>query len=226
MLTPKYEYLLTLAVIDANDLINEIPSKSFLEVCVRLWTLGNYFLFNPLMKTAVEQLEHRVGKLMMKATHVATVLRSIPFFDELEAAIRLAWSAGHTDNPVRKRLVALFKTVRPFLRNHTSCIKLLEEVPQFSVDFAKATLGLYGDQWSRVTDTQDDYLHDLCSICCEHMYIALGRPGSDPDTIVALSGYGCEAVCGYCAKGEDFPLNRREDKFHPDCPDCDKLLGQ
>lgn len=111
-----YKHPLTFAAIDANDLINEIPSKSFLEVCVRLWTLGNYFLFDPLMKTAVKQLEHRVRKLMMQATHVATFMLRIPFFDELEAAIRLAWSSGHIDITLRKSLVALFKTVQPFLR--------------------------------------------------------------------------------------------------------------
>lgn len=82
----------------------------------------------------------------MKDTYMVTVLMNrVPFFDELEAAIRLAWSADYTSHGARKTLVALFKTVQTFLYKHLSCAKLLEEVPEFSVDFAKATLGLYGD---------------------------------------------------------------------------------
>lgn len=224
-----YKNPLTFAAIDANDLINEVSSKSFLEVCARLWRLGDYFLFKPLKETAVKQLEHRVEKFMMKATHVATVLiDGVPFMDELEAAIRLAWSARYHDSAVRKPLVALFKTVQAFLHKNPSCVKLLEEVPDFSVDFAKATLGLDGDEWYHITNSRDGHLNDYCEFCQNDVEII---PKWDPEsrpkelnTIMGLPGYSCATICNRCAeKHGAFRDLKSEGGFHPDCPHCESL---
>lgn len=94
------------------------------------------------------------------------------------------------------------------------------------MEISKATLGLYDDEWSRITNIRDGYFNAMCDICSGNIEMLLNWPGIEPYTIIPLSRYGCAAICHDCAKKEGFRTYKWEENFHPDCPDCDRLLGQ
>ncbi|KAJ4388130.1 hypothetical protein N0V93_008735 [Gnomoniopsis smithogilvyi] len=133
-------------VLDPKVLKHDLPSKSYLEVCVRLWTLGDYFSLPLLAKMASEKLQIHANWCIAEASHKRT--RGMPLdidalMSELDAAIRLVWAPGYGDVPFRTPLLELFMKSRPYLHKHAGISKLLKEVPEFTLSFAKASMGLY-----------------------------------------------------------------------------------
>lgn len=129
-------------VLDANELKDELPTKSFLEACVRLWTIGDFFSHKPLTSTALQQLTTRLQDYFMQGMHFSVVRNGIPFIGDLEAAIRVAFATDSIDGPFRQPLLEQFLLMQRYLHKHPSCATLLEDTPDFALVVAKATMGL------------------------------------------------------------------------------------
>lgn len=74
------------------------------------------------------------------------MLKKIHFLPDLEAGIRAAWRHDRAASPVRLDLISLCVGIYPFAKDHASFIRLLEEVPEFTVSYMKALLGCPGMQ--------------------------------------------------------------------------------
>lgn len=74
------------------------------------------------------------------------MLKRIDFLPDLEAGIRAAWRHDRATSPVRLDLISLCVGIYPFAKDHGSFISLLDEVPEFTVQYVKALLGCPGMQ--------------------------------------------------------------------------------
>lgn len=92
-------------VIDPDGLRDEIPSNSYLEACIRLYIIGDYFCYDSLISTSLEQLKTRCRHHMSTSAHVSAASRGLPFMTDLEAAIRLAWTPGKSTKDVQDELL-------------------------------------------------------------------------------------------------------------------------
>lgn len=166
-----------------------------------------------LAMTAIEQLRRRVKRHFDEASHVRTILEGIPFMDDLEAAIRRAWTPGYTDGPFREPLVMLFFGLQPYLHKHDSSSKLLEELPQFSVDLAKAGISFY----------EVEKIFNPCLTCDGRVKI---RPATEvpehPNTLWCLTGDRGYLFCNDCAQASVACVRRLVPGFHSDCRECSR----
>lgn len=130
------------AAIDPDDLRNEIPSKSYLDACVRLYIVGDYFCYDTLKKSSFDQLRLRINHHISTHAHISLAPRGLSFMSGLEAAIRLAWAPNKPTEVLRQELLKLCLSIQPYLYKYPSFEKLLYESPQFAMDLLKVTLGL------------------------------------------------------------------------------------
>ncbi|CAN8105058.1 unnamed protein product [Discula destructiva] len=94
-------------VVNVHELKKDLPGQSYLEACVRLWILGDYFRYPLLTTRAMKRLHARCAFYGITAVHC---LREPDenFFPELEPAFRAAWAPDSVDAPFRKPLATLF----------------------------------------------------------------------------------------------------------------------
>lgn len=129
--------------VDAKVACLQEPTLTYLETCVRLWQLGDYYGIETLAKSAEEQLRERAERYIVEAVHVANMMRGHPFVSEMEGAIRAAWDPEKASGPQRTLLLSLCQAVAPYLRDYPTMIALFDEIPEFASAFIKTVLG-YG----------------------------------------------------------------------------------
>lgn len=102
------------------------------------------------------------------------MLKKIDFLPDLEAGIRAAWRHDRAASPVRLDLISLCVGIHPFAKDHGSFIRLLEEVPEFTVCYVKALLGCPGMQ----TIESHIQLGTGCRHCRKPIFDSDGAPVS------------------------------------------------
>lgn len=122
------------------------PHKSYLETCVMLWSLADFFCLSDICQLAVGRLSDRCKTLFVESRSIEATINEISFLPDLEAGIRAAWRPDRVAGPVREQLMSVCSGLHPVLRNQTSFMRLLEEIPEFATDFLKALLGCAGLQ--------------------------------------------------------------------------------
>lgn len=100
------------------------------------------------------------------------MLRKIYFLPDLVAGIRAAWRQDRAASPVRLDLISLCVGIHPFVKNHSSFIRLLEEVPEFTVSYVKALLGCPGMQKIESHSPRETN----CSVCGKLVFNDRGAP--------------------------------------------------
>lgn len=78
-----------------------------------------------------------------EASHVAEMLKGVPFVSEMEGAIRAAWDGEKASGPPRTLLLSLCQALTPYLHGYPGILALFDEIPGFASDFSKAVL-VYG----------------------------------------------------------------------------------
>lgn len=125
---------------------HEGPNKSFLETCVLLWRIGDYFCLNDLAIYAIGRLDLRTGQIYYGAQHLSSIIKGIDILPDLEAGIRAAWRQDRVPCPgAQAFLTNACMAIYPYLRDVESFITLLDELPQFSTHLLKAILGCRGE---------------------------------------------------------------------------------
>lgn len=119
----------------------DTASKSYLETCVRLWHVGDYFQVESMEKLAKDKLNDGCSRWLRCSGTVDTAKHGTTFIVDLESAIRQAWREDLAPGPLRRILTTLCIEFAPYLRRHDSFFTLLQEVPQFAVTFSKRALG-------------------------------------------------------------------------------------
>lgn len=135
-----------LSELDLDQTQATSPNNSYLETCVLLWSLGDYFCLPDLCQLVLSLLVDRCRKLFIESRSVCNTFSEISFLPDLEAGVRAAWNDDRAPGPVRLPLMFVCRGLHPVLRNQNSFINLLEEIPKFSIDFLKALLGCDGLQ--------------------------------------------------------------------------------
>lgn len=125
----------------------EEPSQGLLELCVRLWQLGEFYGIKTLAKSAEEQLQKRTERHIAEAGHVSQMMASVPFVSDMEGAIRAAWDPEKASGPQRTLLLSLCQAVAPYLRDCPQIIVLFDEISEFASDFIKTVLGCGAISW-------------------------------------------------------------------------------
>ncbi|KKY31156.1 putative btb poz domain-containing protein [Diaporthe ampelina] len=118
--------------VDVEAACDQNPPETFLEICVRLWQLGDYYGIETLAASAQEQLRKRTERYIAEAGHVAEMLKLVPFVGELEGAIRVAWDPEKAPGPHRRLLVSLCQALGPYLRGYPVILALFDEIPEFA----------------------------------------------------------------------------------------------
>lgn len=116
------------------------PNNSYLETCVLLWSLGDYFLLPDLCQEAGSLLWNRCGKLFFESRFISAIINEIRFLPDLEAGIRAAWRADRGMGPVRTTIMAVCRSLHPVLGKQRSFMNLLRELPEFAIEFLEALL--------------------------------------------------------------------------------------
>lgn len=129
--------------VDAEVARLQAPTQSFLEICVRLWQLGDYYRIETLTTSAEEQMRKRTERYIVEAGHVADMLKGVPIVPEMEGAIRAAWDPEKTPGPHRKLLLCLCQALSPYLSDYSGFMALFDDIPEFASEFSKTVLG-YG----------------------------------------------------------------------------------
>jgi hypothetical protein len=120
----------------------DIASKSYLETCIRLWHLGDYFQLDDMTNLATKKLDNRCAFWYDSSTEMDPAIYDTTFIVDVESAIRCAWrenlasDAGSLEHDLRNRLLFLCLAFAPYLRNIHSSSGLLQELPQFAVSFS------------------------------------------------------------------------------------------
>lgn len=127
--------------VDAEVARLQVPTQSFLETCVRLWQLGDYYRIETLAMSASEQMRKRTERYIAEAGHVAEMLKGVPFVSEMADAIRAAWDPEKASGLPRGLLLSLYQALTPYLRGYPELIALFDEIPEFASEFGKAVLG-------------------------------------------------------------------------------------
>lgn len=91
-------------------------------------------------------LSARCRELFLDSRPISATINEIYFLFDLEAGIRAAWRADRVAGPARKQLLTVCCGLHPVLQNQKSFVSLLEELPDFAIDFLKALLGCAGVQ--------------------------------------------------------------------------------
>lgn len=130
------------------------PNNSYLETCVLLWSLGDYFLLPDLCQLVLSLLSARCRKLFADSRSIRATINEISFLPDIEAGIRAAWKGDRVAGPVRRPLMTVCSGLHPVLRDQKSFINLIGEIPEFATDFLKALLGCDGMQMSHAEDTR------------------------------------------------------------------------
>lgn len=160
------------AEIDVENARKTSPSKSFLETCALLWSIGDFFRIDDLGQSVCMQLQERCRTLLLETRCVSKMLKKIHFLPDLEAGIRAAWRHDRAASPVRLDLISLCVGIYPFAKDHASFIRLLEEVPEFTVCYVKALLGCPGMQ--RIESHAP--WGTICSVCHKTIFNDRGAP--------------------------------------------------
>lgn len=126
--------------LNADTARHDTTTKSYLETCVRLWHLGDYFHVEGLEKLAKDKLDSRCARWRRYSSVVDTAEHGTTFLVDLESAIRQAWREDLTPGPLRAVLTNLCVDFAPYLRCHPSFFTLLQELPQFAVTFSQQAL--------------------------------------------------------------------------------------
>lgn len=116
-------------------------SKSYLETCVRLWQLGDYFQVESMSKLAKEKLSAGCDRWRRCSGTVDTAKHGTTFIVDIESAIRRAWREDLASSPLRVMLASLCVDFSPYVRRHQSFFAVLQEVPQFAVTFSQRAMG-------------------------------------------------------------------------------------
>lgn len=119
----------------------DTASKSYLETCVRLWQLGDYFQVESMAELAKDKLNAGCSRWRECSRKVDTATHGTSFIVDLESAVRQAWREDLASGPLRATLTDLCIDFAPYVRRHQSFFKLLQEVPQFAVTFSQRSLG-------------------------------------------------------------------------------------
>lgn len=117
------------------------PSLSFLDTCVRMWHLGDFYKIQTLTETAQIQMWQRVSRYIHESSHVAIMADRVPFIPDLESGIRAAWEPEKAAGRPRLYLLALTFSVSAYLKCCPSFMSLLDEVPGFTMEFIKLLIG-------------------------------------------------------------------------------------
>lgn len=132
--------------IDVESTKKTSPSESFLETCVLLWSIGDFFRLADLSQSVLTQLQRRCRTLLLQTRCASTMFKKIEFLPDLEAGIRAAWRHDRVASPVRLDIMSLCVGIHPFVKDHKSFISLLDEIPHFTAQYVKALLGCPGMQ--------------------------------------------------------------------------------
>ncbi|KAK7700354.1 hypothetical protein SLS64_010962 [Diaporthe eres] len=119
----------------------DTTSKSYLETCVRLWQLGDYFQVESMAELAKDKLNAGCSRWRRCSRTVDTATHGTPFIVDLESAVRQAWREDLASGPLRAVLTGLCIDFAPYVRRHQSFFTLLQEFPQFAVTFSQRALG-------------------------------------------------------------------------------------
>lgn len=146
----------------------------YLETCVLIWSLGDYFSLPELCLEAMRRLNERCKKLYIASRCVSVVSGGISFITDLETGIRAAWRPDRVAGRPRKTLMTLATGLHAYLRNQPSFISLLDELPEFTADFVKALLGCPGLQ-------VEDFAHmrSSCTDCGSVVFDATRGEGQE-----------------------------------------------
>lgn len=136
------------------------PNNSYLETCVRLWSLGDFYSLPDLCERALSPLYKRCKSQFDESRSVNATINEISFLPDLEAGIRAAWSTDRISGVVRRPLMTVCTGLAPVIRDKKSFMNLLREIPKFSGDFLDAILGCDGLQIGHQDATQT-----VCSKC-------------------------------------------------------------
>lgn len=119
----------------------DTASKSYLETCVRLWQLGDYFQVKSMSELAKEKLIIGCDRWRRCSGTVDTAKHGTTFIVDIESAVRQAWREDLASSPLRAILTGLCVNFAPYLRRHQSFFTLLQEVSQFAVTFSQRAMG-------------------------------------------------------------------------------------
>ncbi|KAG8162480.1 hypothetical protein KVR01_008245 [Diaporthe batatas] len=199
--------------IDSEEIKSTSPNKSFLESCILLWSIGDFFLLDDLCEYALTQLRHRCRVFLLRSRSLTIMLKSIDFLADLEAGVRAAWRNDRAASPGRKDLISLCVSIHPFVKDHESFITLLDEIPEFTAQYLKALLGCPGLQ------SVESFvpLKTNCESCHEPVFDTEGRQVSSqafvwtPTSVSLWDGcpYWCCSRDCYNAVVDEYVLQNR-----------------
>lgn len=185
------------SVLEPEAIKNTNPTESFFNTCVRLYTIGDYFLDTRLRDFALQELRFR-ALMKPKDFTVGNMSKPIPYLSDLEQGIRAAWTLDRNTDATRLPLLDLCRDISPHLARHPSFARLLEEVPAFAADFAKTLLGFPGPGLPRV---QKDTVYGQCVVCKLGVVDSSDEAGSSSNTNSG-TGTGAETAGSNADTGE------------------------
>lgn len=215
------------AEIDAEDASLQIPSHSFLETCVRLWQLGDYYRMEALATTAFDQLKGRLQRYHQQSGHLVEMLKGLPFLSDLECGIRAAWDPEKAAGPHRTQLALFCQSIGHYLRKYPTIITLFDVFPEFASEFSKAVIGCFLDHSGKFQgpyERECDGCHALVQVDHEDTW----EPGTNQviyhpsGSLAVLDGVVDDL---YCSR-ECLEKVRSPELVHPDCEICEELGAQ
>lgn len=214
---------------DLDDLREALPSKSYLEACVRLWILGDFFIFTSLITSASRLLQIRCRQLQSMSAHVSFAWAGLNFLPDLEAAVQLAWAPDTVDGEFREPLLDLCAAIHPYLYKHPSFSDLLENSPSFAVRLLQRMLGLDAGSLNAKRQTCGETF--FCGNCKNEITISTKTVPRELEGVIFHAGTSLRLVgagpydgifyCGRCAKGRLSKIRKHDSDFHlQDCEQC------
>lgn len=170
------------SVLDPEVIKQLNPSGSFFDTCVRLYTIGDYFLEDRLCDFAMQELRYH-AIMKPKDYRVAAMSKRVPYLTDLEDGIRAAWMLDRNTDATRIPLLDLCRDTSPYLAGNPSFAELLDDVPEFASDLAKTLLGFRSPSLPRV---QKDPVCGRCIVCKIWVVKSSGEAGRN-------TGSGAEA---------------------------------
>lgn len=149
------------------------PSGSFLETCVRMWHLGDFYEIRTLTETAEDQMRWRIQRYVNESGHTAIMANRMPFLPDLEDGIRAAWEPKRAAGRPRLYLLILALSVSCYLKSSPSFISLLEEEPGFTSEFTKLLIG-NGEATTLITTRRSPR---TCMTCRQTIFLTGSRSG-------------------------------------------------
>ncbi|KAG6358053.1 hypothetical protein INS49_013937 [Diaporthe citri] len=169
----------------------DTASKSYLETCVRLWQLGDYFQVDSMAELAKDKLNAGCSRWRRCSRTVDTAIHGTTFIVDLESAVRQAWREDLASGPLRAVLTGLCIDFAPYVRRHQSFFTLLQEVPQFAVTFSQRALGSITSSLSlpkstRVVEPPAPFSTDFHALDSSGFYPVVGLYPVSPKSSRAL----------------------------------------